>query len=121
METFCLSGISGSPLVTLNYSYISLRKLSRHRPRFITTSAFPRASFVSLSLGTEEKFIARLISIDILPAIHSRLIFFPVTRNDIVVIFKCFVIRKNKYVRYTKKAAARLWQARLPRPSWPPG
>lgn len=43
VETFCLSGISGSPLVTLNYSYISLRKLSRHRPRFITTSAFPHA------------------------------------------------------------------------------
>lgn len=43
VETFCLSGISGSPLVTLNYSYIALGKLSRHRPRFITTSASSRA------------------------------------------------------------------------------
>jgi len=64
VETFCLSGISGSPLVTLNYSYISLRKLSRHRRRFITTSAFSRSSG-ALSLWDRRKS-SLLISVDIL-------------------------------------------------------
>lgn len=31
-------------------------------------------------------------------------------RNNIPIIFKCFISRENKYFRYPKKAAARLWQ-----------
>lgn len=55
VETFCLSGISGSPLVTLNYSYIALRKLSRH-PSAIYNVRFPASGpRLSLSFSSPEE------------------------------------------------------------------
>lgn len=110
VETFCLSGISGSPLVTLNYSYISLRKLSRHRPRFITTSAFSRSSAVSLEPFRKSSWRYQFLSIflSVLSFAQKQLIPLTVMRNNIVVIFKCFISRENKYFQYTKEGICSL-------------